>query len=96
MFVEIHIDAFTAKPHAFDLKPEALLRCSFSAKFDLSSSTDDALPGEPGERCAAKQAGNSSMIEWITSRRRNLAVRGDLSFGDGTDDSPKGGVALLV
>ncbi len=94
VFTELHVHALPAKLDSFHAEPEPLFRSGLTSQFDLATGTHDALPGYPV--LFSKQSSHCSVIQRIACSSGYLPVRRDPPPGDGANDAPKSGIALLV
>jgi len=61
------------------LETEALLRCRFKTKFDLTSGPDHPLPRKRTVRSSSKKPRHGAMIQRVSGGSGHLAVCGDFA-----------------
>ena len=86
--MELHIDARSAKCHAFHAQAESLFGSAFSGKFDGAAGADHAVPGQ--SRGLAQQADDLARGSRPACGPGNRAVAGYFSLGqraDGAQDA---------
>jgi hypothetical protein len=79
----------------FHLQTQALLGRACTTQLNLSTRSNNAMPWQP-KRLYSKQSRYGTMVERVTSRRRNFAIRTYSPFWNGANDAAKRRFAIGI
>jgi hypothetical protein len=95
VFMLFHVNTSTMKLDIFHLQAQTLLSRACTTQLNLSTRSNNAMPWQP-KRLYPKQSRYGTMVERVTSRSRNFAIRAYSTFWNGANDAAKRRFAIGI